>query len=576
MAMMKPLDDVLSDEWKRFRKGAQSLDPGFQGGPHTAGGHVVPGGQGGGQINIPGWDDVVKLGHGTAVGSDDFKQYFKDQKSGKPSTQDPAVAKTVARILASSDARKNSAQPGYSQAIGQMMTAVDNTQDLVATLATVGRLLIWAAPRAGLRFVPVVGWIVLAADILNTMNFIGMVASPLYAALCAGPRDALAAGIPAAVLKNALCKEVWTNARLNPFSRAARANRKLRSMGRLPGLSNIIELVQVTDTLFGYGMSFGALYGTAIEVLHAGTADIPFTNTSVNTNLLTGSFTGHYQQKLDTLPSGKKNMLVKIARGAQMAPMIAAHDDMFSDEQHLVQVWSNVGAAAALSEFFGDGPHQEMMEEMLPKLWPAPRRRPEWLDQVAPGITDDDAGIGRWWIDGMPRECPGELLIPALAKPVTAAVSRFLKPRRNRLDMPFYGACVNQATDYWWQLIGGDAECFTWRLEPDYLILTSMVVEGLLVRQREALGPLWRFWTELRERVEAKGHKMLERSDIEGAEKRAGITLLRLLPVHATFPPEWEKFFRDPQGFTTWNPNEWPQLDQATIAGQKMPWPGLP
>jgi hypothetical protein len=492
---------------------------------------------------------VIHLAPATATTPADWTAYYKALKTGSLKQMDPAIVMAIQKAIAQRQAAATSTQPGWSLAIGQIMTAIDNTQDFVATLATVGRLILWAAPRIGLRAVPVVGWLVLAADILNLFNFFGMIATPIYAALCSGPADALAAGVPAVVLKSALCKEVWTQARLNPFSRRARAARQLRSLGRLPGVSNVIEALQVTDNLFGIGISLGAAYATVMELLFAVVSPPPAGGTRINTQLLTGSFTGDYLDKAAKVPRAQRVKLLEAAKVAQYAPLIAGEHDVFSDELHLLNMAAQLGAVGEVFAFFDGGPHEAMMERLLPGMWPAPTGRPRHAEHLLRGLTDDDAGIGRWWVQGNPRELAGNALFPALAAPVTRAVTAFLEPRRNRADMTFYGAAVNQVTEHWWYLIGGGEDALAWQLTPDYVILTTMAVEGLLVRQGEHEGRLLRFWEDLRARVDAKGGRMLERPAILDAERRAGIALMRLLPTGASFPPEWGDFFEHPEQY---------------------------
>lgn len=546
MPMMVSVPQFFGEEWNRFTGGVAGLDPIVPGGgyPATAAGVPVP--YVDRTITVPGWDQVIKLGPAPVLLPEHWANYFASERTGQPSKNDPAITYRIGQILAMKEAARTSALPGWSRSIGEIMTAIDNVQDLASTLATIGRLAIWAAPRVGLRAVPVVGWIVLAGDILNLMNFFGMVAMPLYALLCSGPREAIAAGIPAAVLKAALCREAWTMSRLNPFSRKARAARRLRSMGRLPGFSNLIEVAQVTDSFFGYGLSLGALYGSVMESFFAIANDPAHTETTLNTNLLLGSLGQPYLQKAKQMSPAEVHANRQAVGVVRSAPLLAQHNDLLPDDEHLLHMAVQVGAVSAVAEFFRGGDHEALMRELLPGPWAAPTQRPRNMEYVLRGMTDEDAGIGRWWVDGAPRVLDGERLIPLLAKPVTAGVATFLEPRRNRQDMTFYGAALNQTTDHWWSLIGGDAEALKWSFTPDVLITTTLLVEGLLVRQGEHEGKLWRFWESMRGAVDGVGDRLLERPAILAAERAAGITLMRLLPIQAPFPEAWREHFRHP------------------------------
>lgn len=551
MSGMTPLPVFFQNEWDRLVEGLKRLDPTYLASKQLLSGRVPVPADGAHTITIPGWDDVLHFGASTPVGSAEFGEYYKSLREGRPPKLTPDELHTIQKMINMKAANLTSAVPGWAQSIGQIMTSLDNVQDFLSTLATVGRLLIWAAPRIGLRAVPVVGWIVTAADILNMIGFFGMIATPLYGLLCTGPKEALLAGVPAALLKNALCKEAWTMAKLNPFSRAGRASAKMRAMGRLPSVSNLIEVAQTTDNLFGWGLQIGALYGTAMELLFTAANDPTFKSTTVNTTLLTNSFGGNAIADLKTATVAERDRFQKAAGVSIYAPLIASKNDHFPDDVHLSHMAAQIGAVSVLHDFFTKHPPTAAFADLLAGEWPAPTRSPSFRREMFGDATDDDLGIGRWWYAGNPRTMRGEDFILTGGAQVTRAVHDYLEPRRNRLDSTFYGATLNQLTENWWGMIGQSPDALKWRLEPDFTLATTLMVEGLLIRQGEPEGPLWKFWTAARARILERDHKMLERQDLLELAGRAGITLMRLLPTDRTFPPEWDDYFKHPAQYRT-------------------------
>jgi len=694
---VKPFTVFFGDEWERFKSGLGGLDPraGSDADILAGRGGLRPGERA--TITIPGWSQVIKVGPRTQIPAGAMAEFYRAQREKRPPNLPEDVALEIAFRQAVKEANRTSAQPAWARSWGQIMTAIDNVQDFLSTLATLGRLFLWAAPRVGARLLPGIGWVILAADILNLMNFLGMVAMPLYSLLCNGPREAITAGMPAAILKNALCREVWTMSRLNPFSRQARALRKLRALGRLPGIGNLIEVAQTADNLFGYGLSIGARYGMVMEALFAAAQETPWGNVEINTNVLLGGGAGAgtggrgpqlesgilqsgdrgrgtiapgaqlggasggkdalgggagiapglwlggigtredrlgargvvsvgavvagqsggadlassgggsalgltlggtgggadaaggrgfippsvdpglvadvtanasaaaYIAIIQAMPPEEQVVLLQAAGVLVYASAIAGKTDLFPDTFHLDHMAALVGAVPTVATFFERGPAAELMADLLPRVWRAPTSLPRDADLVLGDVAPADVGVGSWWIEGNPEAVDGDTLIRALGADTTRAVSDFLKPRRNRADMAFYGATLNQVTDHLWSMIGEGDDALRWQFTPEYTLLTTLMVEGLLVRESELEGPLWRFWQAALQLIEARGNRMLERSDLERLEAEHGVLLLRVLPPDVPIPDEWEPFFRHPERFLG------PPLDLVAIHEGRAP-----
>lgn len=133
--------------------------------------------------------------------------------------------------------------PEIVREIGEIMTMIDNVQDGLVTLNYIARIagfiLKRLSKRVFIKFIPIVGWISLAKDVLDIINLLGWLL---------GPR---------AMGKRAL----KTAVEFDPKLRGKRllASNKITSL--FPSFREAIQIAQTTEYLFGYGISLGPIVG---------------------------------------------------------------------------------------------------------------------------------------------------------------------------------------------------------------------------------------------------------------------------------------------------------------------------
>jgi len=543
MANSQPITGFFSSEWQRFNEGLQGLDPRVLEAVRFLDGVRGRSPDEPTTITIPGWNQVIKLGPRLEVAPEQWAEFYKAQRQKRPPNLPDNVLNEIAWMQLVREANRTSAQPAWSKNFGQIMTAIDNVQDFMSTLATLGRLALWAGSRIGLRAIPGLGMVILASDLLNLMNFIGMIAMPAYGLLCDGPRAALAAGVPAAILKNALCREVWTMAKMNPFGRQARAARKLKALGKLPGIGNLIEVAQTTDNLFGVGLSIGALYGMALEAVFASSGGFVGQSTTINTKLLEHSVGLGTRGRFQTLTGGQQQLVGQAGKVLVGATAIASQSDMFPDWMHQAHLAALLGAVPVAHEFLNHPDTAEWLPDFLAQSFPAPEEIGRTARAFFDNGDDADAGIGRWWIPGQPTHATGEELVLALAPLVTRAVSDFIIPRRERADSLFYGAALGQLVENLWYTIEPDPEALRWELAPDMKLMTGLAVDGLLIPGNTDEGAAWRLWQSMRRELDRRGGKLLDAPKVRELARAAAVPLMQLLPPDAPYPIEWRAFF---------------------------------
>jgi hypothetical protein len=168
-------------------------------------------------VYLPGWSDIIHLTPVSWKSKEEQKAYKK---------------KAFLRML-------SSPTPQWFKSYASFAKTCDNIEDGLVTAVVLGRFGAHFAPRIFARFVPILGWALLGADILNLFN--------------------LFTWLPMLRMER---KRAWDGIqRRNPFGAKAKAKR-LEKLKRLrPTIGEMIEVAQTTDELFGVGISFGPLLG---------------------------------------------------------------------------------------------------------------------------------------------------------------------------------------------------------------------------------------------------------------------------------------------------------------------------
>jgi len=133
------------------------------------------------------------------------------------------------------------------------LTFLDDLNDTLGTAALVARFAAKLAPRALARFfLGPAGWLLLAAEVVGLIYHMmrKFYMTPVYCIMA---------------------KRMFGKyGKMNPFTKKAKA-RRARKLRRLtPSKGEIIEALQVTDSMFGIGLCLGAAFGFAFDVV-AGT-----------------------------------------------------------------------------------------------------------------------------------------------------------------------------------------------------------------------------------------------------------------------------------------------------------------
>lgn len=650
MALAETVPGLFTAEWDRFRDGYNSLVAGEREEALRQARRAKASPDGSVLIALPGFSEIVHTSAPYQPSPTEAKEYYTAKAQKRAPDLPHFVTQELRRREQVKERIARSPEPAYAQAFGSVLTAIDNVQDFMSTVATLGRLGLWAGPRVmqailpgatqgtaeayaavaarraasaageefaatvaeraaagnlvarlaqadallyaaarreavsfasgkayqlalrgallgvggrlAARFIPYVGWVLLASDLLNLLSFLAMMATPTYALLCSGPSAALAAGVPAALFKQALKRETWRAHNLNPFSRQAVTRRALRSAGRLPNLSNLLEVAQTTDQLFGVGVSLGGLVGLlnglsfglyehaqgrtvefrgAPEVARGGIADVsPFVGADPELAQLAR---GHIPRRLAAEQrrlAAEERMLRQAATIAATAPAIQAVQDVFTEEEHVLVALAHREALALLRWASDAEATAAALPAALDRRWPAP------LSVAADTVlwaeaTGRDLEAGRrWWSAGNPRDLTGAAYVEHHAARIPGALADFMAPRRAAPISGLYGAVIDETWQVAWLLAENDPELFRMELTPDARLVSSLCEEGLILAPGQAEGPVWRWWLAAREHLARTGRSNLSAAEWQQLAAAAGVQLVQLLAADAPVPAIWD------------------------------------
>ena len=143
----------------------------------------------------------------------------------------------------------HSPTPDIYNSAAAILTSLDDVQDVASTLSTVGRLAIRLAPRMLAKgMLGPVGWIMTAADIINAVMILGRIMTlPMTAK-----------------------RHMNLATAMNPFCKEAKLARATKISKPWPTVGNTLEALQVTDQVFGYGISLGAIAGCVSDLMFGG------------------------------------------------------------------------------------------------------------------------------------------------------------------------------------------------------------------------------------------------------------------------------------------------------------------
>lgn len=522
MPLVRDVQVLFSSEYNRFMAGLHGLSPEAQARARANAFRLRRGPSGTFTIAVPRTGEIFHFTPRVTVTPEERAAHFAALRAGRPSPLSQEQQGELARRRRVSAAIREAAAPEYAQSFGQILTAIDNIQDFFSTISTVGRLALWSAkwfaPKLVARAVPGIGLLLLTSEILNLLGFFGQISIPLYGLYCGHYAGVLPGAVPAILFGRAFKAQVWSLANLNPFSRKARAVRRLRSLpgflsfggalgsqrgshilqsGAIRGsIASLTEVAQTTEQLWGRGISFGAIVGFITGGAYGIERFIRGEHVVIRSLKSEHDLHRLLHPKLALLTDEEIQDRQRAAHVLIYAPFILRRMDLW-DEQTIGQVMISILGAVDLLErdLRGTGWQEILSAEPVDMFIP-----PEPPLPVFSGLRDE-GGIApgdflTWPLPDQPDHLTFQAWLEIGAEDLPQALRAFLEPRRNSLDGMMFGALVDAAVNRLWLLLEEDPHLFKFELTPQWRALSSLAESNRVVNIGQDEQSIVNFWTE--------------------------------------------------------------------------------
>ena len=200
-------------------------------------------------ITLPEFEDIIHIRKPPQISEEVYNEWNRARIEGRPANIHPAQNDYLNLKRRRFESILASPQPGWMQKIGSVMTWIDDTEDALSTGVLIARMALKIVPRVACRFVPILGWALLATDVLSIGSILWKMGT--------GGRMAVRDGK----------RQVYNTHSNNPFSRKAKIARAARLAKKLPAVGETIEALQTLDNVAGVGVCFGPIVGCLNDIL---------------------------------------------------------------------------------------------------------------------------------------------------------------------------------------------------------------------------------------------------------------------------------------------------------------------
>ena len=490
-------------------------------------------------VYLPGWSDVIRLGNGYRPSRDQWREYYRARRDGRAPDLAPDVLGRIQELERDQQRRLGAAGAETAEGLGAVMNGTDNIQDLIVVIGLLGHLTVWLAPQVFGRMAPVVGQVLLAADLINLITLLGQLASPLWTGLCRGVAEGVAAVVPALVFGPELKGKAWRSALASPFSRIGRFHAPLGAFGKWQAFGLAVQLPQVTQSLFGWGVALGGLVGVATSGAAAGA--LAFRGDPVNFRMHPswGNLNDSINRPLREDATPDLQLLQQCAHTLAMAPSVLRRPELFTAEEYCSTLVVVREAQRVVYGRLNPYRWQPIIESTADSPLPL-ASWPTWAS--APRFEALGIGAGApipWDLAGHPFEATGATIAQEWAPAVAAGVGRFCGQWRNTLWGTFAGQLVNDITDEAWPQLMGEDRPIRWALTPDWALLSSLAESNRIPVPVEPYDGLWAFWQAAKRQAEDRPVAKWLGADWDRLAAQHGVKVMRLAPPDAPWPDEW-------------------------------------
>jgi len=481
-------------------------------------------------VEIPRWDDVIKVQPRLQVTSEQRDEYWRATRTGRTPNLPPEAIQEIERRRGRREAMQRSAQPEFDRAWGSVMTAIDNVQDLLSATSVMGRIALSVGGRIGLRLMPGLGPIILAADVLNWAMFAGQLAFPAWLLMCAGPREAGLALAGSALTMGAFKGSSGLLARASAKSLrfTGRPSLNARTIGGWIGAA--LVLGQVADSFFGVGLSLGPIVGTTMGAVYGGELAARGEPVEVRVSPSAIHFGPRIAERLAAIPTPALYDRLTAADVLVQAPLVLVGDSPASYvERRLAMASLSVAVGTLWRDWRGSGWQDdlELLEDFRPGSLPRPVDLVGWPDVT---MTADWQDYSQW-----PRSWGGERFergraVAAIPRGVVAGLGELTDEPDDPVERAFMAVLLNDLVEALWLFLTDDEASVRVELSPDYLAIERLSAAGLLLWPNQDEANVQRFWDEALSRVENTRSSLQRRDEWVALAQKHQVDLVGLVP----------------------------------------------
>ena len=249
-------------------------------------------------ITFPKIGDIIFLGLNKPMTDLEKVLWYSGKRNEIPSRRQAQLYKQKKRAKEKYNQMLGSPIPNWLSNYASVLTAWDNVQDVLITLAAIGRIAIKFLPRLAISWLSwPIGLLWLLASIMSTIAAPSMcVLSPMTCKRkMIKEMRRRAKMLRARGLKPESGTAAWRAIQKNKLKYGFKGYAK--SGGFLPSFSELIQGLQVTKDIYGVGLAIGPVFGLAYDLLSGGVRYAMGQKVSFNKSPWPVE---HYQKKGDT------------------------------------------------------------------------------------------------------------------------------------------------------------------------------------------------------------------------------------------------------------------------------------
>ena len=411
------------------------------------------------------------------------------------------------------------------------------------------------------RFLPFLGWALLAIDLLNLLTKLAVWLGPGYALACAGPRDALAAaalpfmnnaffrglgrlvprklGVPALRVDKGNKAKAGRAAARQPNGRKGFAPSASKLGGLSPTMGAALTAGQVGADWAGYGLSLGGIVGAMSDTAFSTARGGSIGATTRRSPKVNHDWEALVLPRLRGLSPAALWHRQLAARTLATVPLVLAEPELAGDDNYIM-AW--IAAYTAIEPVMweqGGLPWRELLAGAQGAHWfgypvedPGSREAVE-LHGKNPAVP------GPWPLPGLPLEITPADYIDTLGPRCARALERWCRNQPDEELVAFVMELSGAYTERVWWWLSGETDWPRWKLSPAVGLLESMMRANVVPVISDPFDRVYAAWGECERLLADTDRGWLTQDEMEAIFERHGSPLLRLLPPDAPLPAAW-------------------------------------